>query len=182
MMALISPTIVVDLIKRLALRFARGKSLAPICFPSRIAPPYAIPKNSTLVRSRIVDITEFAATISSPMWPSITEYVAQAAPQTNSFPIAGSEYFRKSRVRSLSLHKIAEKLSLTSFIRLEMRMLIKTSVILEIEVARATPKRPSFGAPKSPNIKTAFRKMFNPNAKKVIQVTVFTCSRLFNKA
>ena len=127
-------------------------------------------------------MTEFAATISSPICPSITEYVAQAAPQTNSFPIAGREYFRKSLVRSLFLHYIAESESLTSFILFDIKMLMNNSIILEIDVARATPKSPSFGAPKRPKIKVAFSKMFNPKAMKVMVVTVFTCSRLFSKA
>ena len=55
-------------------------------------------------------------------------------------------------------------------------------MILAMAVARATPKSPNFGAPKSPKIKVAFKMMFKPKAKKVMQVTVFTCSRLFNKA
>ena len=96
--------------------------------------------------------------------------------------MAGREYFIKSVVRSLFLQKIAESESFTSFIFLAKSILIITSMILAMVVARATPKSPNFGAPKSPKIKVAFKMMFKPKAKKVMQVTVFTCSRLFNKA
>ena len=59
---------------------------------------------------------------------------------------------------------------------------MKSSIVLEMVVARATPAMPSFGAENKPKIKTAFKKMFRSRAVVVITVTIFTRSMLLNAA
>ena len=56
------------------------------------------------------------------------------------------------------------------------RRQMRSSTPLEMLVARATPIMPSLGAPKSPNINTAFKRMFKTRAEPLAAVANMTRS------
>ena len=141
----------------------------PMICPSRIPPPLATEKHSTVPKVRTSEVKELAATMSVPRnWPMITEYIEKARPQETSFRVAGIAIFRKSRKSSLLRINIYESFSLTSLLRAETTSASTSSTPREIEVARATPAAPSFGAPKRPKMNTAFSRMFR------VKATVFS--------
>ena len=77
--------------KREASAFTRSVFPAPMDFPKRIAPALAIPKQTTVPRFLATTTTAFAATISLPRCPMMTEYMENATPQETSLPKAGRE-------------------------------------------------------------------------------------------
>ena len=88
------------------------------------------------------------------------------------------EYFKKSKNRTLFVLK-------TVFIRKCIDFGMKLSIIhmvssiaLAITVASATPMIPSFGRPKNPNIKVAFKIILSKNATVYAAVEKFTLSTL----
>ena len=94
----------------------------------------------------------------------MTEYMEKARPQDTSFRVAGKAIRRKSRNSTLLRMNICDSFSLTFLLRAETISARISSATREIDVASATPAAPSFGAPNSPNINTAFRRIFSVKA------------------
>ena len=88
----------------------------------------------------------------------------KATLQEMSFPRAGSDSRTKSPNSTLLRINIKVRFNLTSLLRKETITHATSSISLEAAVAMATPVAPSFGAPKSPKIKVAFRIIFNIKA------------------
>ena len=150
----------------------------PIDLPSIIAPAFAIPKHTTVPKFLATTTTAFAATISPPRCPIITEYIENAIPQTISLPKAGMEYFKKSKNRTLFVLKTVFIRKCIDFGMKLSIMHMVSSIALAITVASATPMIPSFGRPKNPNIKVAFKIILSKNATVYAAVEKFTLSTL----
>ena len=110
-----NPARIVLRTRREASRSASSRFPLPIVLPNTIAPPYAMPKARTEHSWRRTFTTEFAATMSSPRCPKITEYIEKAEPQTSSLPKAGRENFIKSKVSTLLNFKTFESENFMSF-------------------------------------------------------------------
>ena len=78
---------------------------------------------------------------------------------------AGKDKRTKSFSKIGFFSNIAPKCSFTSLENCDVVRHITSCVILEIVVAKATPTMPSFGAPKRPKIKTAFKHTFKSSVK-----------------
>ena len=147
-----------------AYTFDFSRSPFPITFPRRIVPALAIAKQNTEPILRTTVTRELAATASVPRCPRITEYMEKATLQEMSFPRAGSDSRTKSPNSTLLRINIKVRFNLTSLLRKETITHAASSISLETAVAMATPVDPSFGAPKSPKIKVAFRIIFSIKA------------------
>ena len=155
---------------------------SPIFWPSSMPPALARPKQRMVPKLRTTVAREFAATASVPKCPIITEYMEKAKPQTTSLPMAGRASFTKSPKSSLFLIKMALKRSLICSDRAETTKHSASSTSRDMEVARATPMTPSFGAPSQPKMNTALSTTFSPTAMELSTVPMATRPTLLSMA
>ena len=145
-------------------------------------PALARPKQRIVPKLRTTAAREFAATASVPRCPIITEYMEKARPHTTSLPMAGSESFIKSVKSSLLRINMVLKRSLICSDLAETTKHRASSTSLEIEVARAPPITPSFGAPSQPKMNTAFSITFSTTAMELSTVPMVTLPTLRSMA
>ena len=121
---------------------------------------------------------EYAATTSDPRCPIITEYIEKATPQVTSLIRAGIQSLTKSLDKTLFRTNIFRKSSFTSLLLAETIRQTRSSINLEIAVAKPTPIAPSFGVPNKPKIKTAFKTIFKIIANVLSAVQIATLPTL----
>ncbi|GFH93454.1 hypothetical protein IMSAGC002_04731 [Lachnospiraceae bacterium] len=178
----IAPVITVSFISFFAPSLASSSLFSPIIFPSRIPPALAIPKQSMVPKFLTTITNELAATASVPRCPIITEYMENATLQDISFPKAGKESLTKSAKSILFFTNRYLKSSLISLLKQDTTKHASNCTSLDADVAIATPIAPSFGAPNSPKMNTAFKNIFKEKANTFIAVLITTLPTLLKTA
>ena len=112
----------------------------------------------------------------------MTEYIENATLHKISLPSAGNDSRMKSCNSTPPFSNIARSRIFTSFETADTQKQSTSCTAREIEVASATPRIPSFGAPNHPYTNTAFRKILSMSAVTFNAVLVLTRSMLRSTA
>ena len=103
-----------------------------------------------------------------------------ATPQIRELARAGKDKRTKSFSNKGFFSKIALKRSFIPSLQWEYTKQMINCTIRAMVVARATPRTPNLGAPKSPKINTAFKEMLRNKVNTLMAVLTFTRSTLRN--
>ncbi len=158
---------------------ATSSFFSPMAFPTSTLVAADSPMLMTITSSRITRTTELAAAAGLPSCPRIAALADIPAPHRDSLSTTGMDRMRKSRSSSRSQRKKYVRRMHTCRFTFHIYPTTSTnSRHRERRVARAAPRTPMAGAPRSPKIKIIFITTLATREQAKTAVPIFARSTL----